>query len=365
MTHDEIVPAGDESGANIIIVSSDVPDAGYCMHVLRRMGGYRVRHFEDPETALRFLEVSGADLVMSDLELAGMTGLELLRRARKLHPGVPVILMSGNASVESAVEALRERVDDFLLKPVRPGEYLEKVHAALVRAGAAGRERVLAVGAHPDDVEIGAGGTLRAHRLAGDAVTILTMSGGGRGGDAAQRRKESRAAAEIIDARLILEHLEDTRIPEGNPTVSTIEHAIADVRPTILYVHSANDVHQDHRNVHAATMVAARRVPYILCFQSPSGTIDYRPTRFVDIERTLDDKLAAIRAFGSQTRIRDYLDEDVLRATARYWARFGGGVYAEPFEVVRDRRRPGPARSIDSRPMVFEDSDVPAATPLT
>jgi LmbE family N-acetylglucosaminyl deacetylase len=155
----------------------------------------------------------------------------------------------------------------------------------------------------------------------------------------------------------MMEDLEDTRIREGDPTVSIIERVIADVRPTILYTHSINDVHQDHRNTHSAAMVAARGVSYVLCFQSPSATISFRPSRYVSIEQTLDGKLEAIRAFASQTSTRDYLDETLLRATARYWARFGGGTAVEPFEVVRDRRRPGPA-SLLGAPRMVPDAGV-------
>ena len=331
------------TGQRIVIVDADDASARFMSHVLRRMGGHRVTAFEDPGTALRFLDVTGADLLLVDLDLPGMSGLELIRRVRVRLPALPAIIMAATPSIDAAVEAVRARVDDFLLKPVAPTELLDKCRDAIMRAGSTTRERILAVGAHPDDVEIGAGGTLLAHRASGDLVTILTLSGGARGGDAALRRSEAEAAASIIGARLLMEDLEDTRIREGDPTMSIIERVIGEVKPTIMYTHSINDVHQDHRNTHSAAMVAARRVPYVLCFQSPSATIDFRPSRFVSIEAAMDGKLEAIAAFGSQASTRDYLDEGVLRATARYWARFGGGSAVEPFEVVRDRRRPGPA----------------------
>ena len=107
-------------------------------------------------------------------------------------------------------------------------------------------------------------------------------------------------AAAILRARLLMEDLEDTGIREGDPTTSIIERVVAEVRPTIVYTHSVNDIHQDHRNTHSATMVAARSVPYVLCFQSPSATISFRPSRFVSIEHTLDRKMDAIAAFASQ-----------------------------------------------------------------
>jgi len=336
------------TGPRVVVVDADPASGRYVSHVLRRMGGHRVTTFEDPATALRYLEVSGADLLLAELDLPGMTGLELVRRARLRLPAMPVMIMATSPSVDAAVEAVRARVDDFLVKPIHPTDLLDKVGDAIARAGATTRERVLAIGAHPDDVEIGAGGTLLSHRVAGDQVTILTLSGGARGGDASQRRQESEAAAAILGARLLMEDLDDTRIREGDPTVSIIERVIGEFKPTIMYVHSINDVHQDHRNTHSAAMVAARRVQYVLCYQSPSATIEFRPSRFVSIEAAIDGKLEAIRAFASQAATRDYLDEDLLRATARYWARFGGGTAVEPFEVVRDRRRPGPASMLSA-----------------
>ena len=336
------------TGPRIVIVDADPASLRYMSHVLRRMGGHRVTSFEDPGTALRFLDVTGADLLLADLDLPGMSGLELVRRARTRLPALPAIVMAATPSVEAAVEAVRVRVDDFLVKPVEPNDLMDKCADAIMRSGSTARERILAVGAHPDDVEIGAGGTLLAHRVAGDTVMILTLSGGARGGDAEQRRSEAEAAAAIVGARLMMENLEDTRIREGDPTTSIIERVIGELKPTIMYTHSINDVHQDHRNTHSAAMVAARRVPYVLCFQSPSATIDFRPSRFVSIESVIDGKLEAIAAFASQASTRDYLDEGLLRATARYWARFGGGSAVEPFEVVRDRRRPGPASMLSA-----------------
>jgi len=89
------------------------------------------------------------------------------------------------------------------------------------------------------------------------------------------------------------------------------------------------------RAVHRASVVAARGVPRVLCYQSPSATIDFRPSTFIPAEAGLDAKLHAIAAFGSQTAIRDYLEPEALTATARYWGRFARIRYAEPFEVVR------------------------------
>ncbi len=92
-------------------------------------------------------------------------------------------------------------------------------------------------------------------------------------------------------------------------------------------------------------MVACRRVGRVYCFQSPSATIDYRPTHFVTIDEHLSRKLKAIDTFGTQAGVRDYLEPGLISSTARYWSRYCGGNHAEPFEVIRDRAGGLPVRS--------------------
>jgi two-component system response regulator HydG len=341
--------ASDTSGqrGRILLVDDDPALGGYLRRVLRS-GGFDVVHELDSEGALRRVQAEQWDLLITDIELPGMSGLELLGRVRELAPGLPVALLTGHPSVDYAVSALRGAAAEFLLKPVAAVDLLAKA-GELIAAGRADRaqrrETVLAVGAHPDDVEIGAGGTLAAHSAAGDAVAILTLSRGAHGGDEAQRARESQEAADIIGARLFLRDLEDTHIPEGNPTIGLIEEVITEVGPTIAYTHSVHDLHQDHRNTHLAAMVACRRVNRVYCFQSPSATVDYHPNHFVTIDDYIGRKLKVIDAFGSQAGIRDYMEPELITSTARYWARYCDGTHAEPFETARDRGSTPTSRS--------------------
>jgi LmbE family N-acetylglucosaminyl deacetylase/CheY-like chemotaxis protein len=323
----------------ILLVDDDPALGGYLCRVLRSRG-FDVAHELDSESALGRVRAEQWDLLITDIELPGMSGLELLDRVRGFVPDLPVAVLTGHPSVDYAVSALRGAAAEFLMKPVTPGDLVAKATGLIEAARAArdeARETALAIGAHPDDVEIGAGGTLAAHGAAGDAVAILTLSRGAHGGDKAQRVRESQEAADIIGARLFLRDLEDTRIPEGNPTIALIEEVIAAVGPTIVYTHSVHDLHQDHRNTHHAAMVACRQVGRIYCFQSPSATVDYHPNHFVTIDDYIGLKLKVIDAFGSQASIRDYMAPELIASTARYWARYGDGTHAEPFETARDR----------------------------
>src|SRR6201994_816587 len=334
----------------ILLIDDDPVLGGYLSRVLRSRGGFEVVHEPDAAAGLRRIEAQSWDLLITDIELPGMTGLELLERARQLVPDLPVAVLTGHATVDYAVTALRSSAAEFLEKPIT-AELLVAKATALVEAGraarAAGREVVLAIGAHPDDVEIGAAGTLIAHRVAGDRVAVLTMCRGSRGGDQIMRARESEEAAGVIGARLFLDDLEDTRIPEGDPTISGIDRVIAEIQPTVIYTHSVHDVHQDHRNVHRAAMVASRQVGRVYCFQSPSATVEFRPTRFVPSDDHVERKLKAIDAFGSQTGVRDYLEPDLISSTARYWSRYCAGRFAEPFETIRDRAGGPPGGGAD------------------
>lgn len=304
----------------------------------------------DAITALDLLERTSYDLIVSDIELPGRSGLELLADFRRLASGVPIIFLTGHASLEYAVEALRGGASEFLVKPIQAAGLISRAtdlarSARRKRAAAPRPLVVLAVGAHPDDVEIGAGGALAAHHAAGDSLVILTLSGGAVGGESGARRAESLAAAAIVGARLVHLDFPDTRIDPASGVITAIEEVIREIHPDQIYTHSANDRHQDHRAVNEAVQIAARSVQNVACFQSPSCTVEFRPDRFVDIGDHLDTKLRMLAAFASQSG-RDYMDTDLVRATARYWSRFGVGEFAEPLETLRASATPVAYRTI-------------------
>ena len=330
-----------EEQIRVLVVDDDPDVALYTQTVLERRAGFIVTAIGDPRLVRAVVGEFRPDVVVTDIEMPGMTGLELLAQLRADQPDRPVIVMTAHVSVDYAVGALRNQADEFLTKPVNSTQLVEIV-TRLAEQGRANREAarpkefVLAVGAHPDDVEIGVGGILASHRAAGDQVVILTLSRGGKGGAADDRQHESLRSAELLGARLFLEDLVDTEIANTGPTVAIIERVVREVNPTIVYTHSSHDRHQDHRAVHDATLVATRSVDTVACFQSPSSTVDFRPTRFVSIDGYTDKKLELLECFRSQSTIRSYLEPDFVLATARYWSRFGRGRSCEPLEVIRE-----------------------------
>jgi len=331
-----------ENAYRVLVVDDDPDVALYTSTVLERRGGCEVKAITNPTLARAAVDEFRPDVVVTDIEMPGMTGLELIEQLRADQPNLPIIVMTAHVSVDYAVGALRSQADEFLVKPIASPELIAIVQrlAAEGRANReAGRPReyVLAVGAHPDDVELGVGGILAAHRDAGDTVVILTMSRGAKGGEPDDRQHESLHSADLLGARLFLEDLVDTEITSTGPTISIIERVIKQVNPSIVYTHSIHDRHQDHRAVHEAVIVAARAVDTVACFQSPSSTVDFRPSRFVSIDGFTEQKVELLKCFRSQAGIRKYLEPDFVLASARYWSRFSSGSdYCEPLEIIRD-----------------------------
>lgn len=85
------------------------------------------------EAALAALALGGFDLIVSDINMPGLSGLALLERVRREHPGTDFILLTGDATVESAVEALRMGATDYLVKPVHPEQLRRTADQVLAR----------------------------------------------------------------------------------------------------------------------------------------------------------------------------------------------------------------------------------------
>jgi LmbE family N-acetylglucosaminyl deacetylase len=75
----------------------------------------------------------------------------------------------------------------------------------------------------------------------------------------------------------------------------------------------------------------------LMCYQAPSTTVQFVPTRFVEVSPYMPKKLASIAAYTSQASIRPYMRAELIDATARYWGRFAGYGLCEAFEVIRER----------------------------
>lgn len=173
--------------------------------------------------------------------------------------------------------------------------------------------RVLAIGAHFDDVELGCGGTLLEHNRAGDEVSIFVVTdsayehwSGTMERSASVALTEGQAAAEVLGARLISGGLETKELRYDRHLIELIEQVIVDCDADIVYTHWDSDVHQDHSAIGRATLNAARHVPSLLMYRSNwyQTTTPWRANHFVDISDHIHGKECAIRCHVTEVAKR-------------------------------------------------------------
>jgi len=216
--------------------------------------------------------------------------------------------------------------------------------------------RVLAVGAHPDDIEILCAGTLARCRERGDEIVICVATNGNMGSMthqpaelAAIRESEARASAAHLDAELIWLGYPDEFLYPDHETRMRFVEMIRHARPDMILTHTPNDYHQDHRAVSELVFVSSfiGAVPHVetpspvhprICplfyFDTLAG-IDFLPTEYVDVTSTLETKLAMLQCHKSQLEwLGDYNGIDIVEfatTVARFRGLQSGVTYAEGF----------------------------------
>lgn len=138
-----IKPTSERPGYGRIMV---VDDEGTALKSLRRIlekDGYRVSTYNNPVRALELLRKETFDVLLSDLRMPHLDGLELLDQAKLAVPGLEVIIVTGYASLNGAVEATKKGAYHFLAKPFTPGQVRAVVKEALAQKQLCDDARVL------------------------------------------------------------------------------------------------------------------------------------------------------------------------------------------------------------------------------
>jgi DNA-binding NtrC family response regulator len=127
----------------VILFIDDDPKAGELMVRFSEGASYSCKVFQDPEAALLFFKSDRVDLVISDLRMPKMTGIELLRAIRQLDEKIPFIIITGYADVENAIEAMRLGASDFIKKPFDMDELRLQIEKTLQHQALVNENRLL------------------------------------------------------------------------------------------------------------------------------------------------------------------------------------------------------------------------------
>lgn len=194
--------------------------------------------------------------------------------------------------------------------------------------------RVLAIGAHPDDIELGCGGSLAKHIAQGAQVRTLVLTQGHHGADSSfDRIAETTEALQLLGIKdLHFSTLTDTRVRDHfNELVALIETHVRETTPDRVYTMFERDRHQDHRAVFEASIVACRSVRQIFSYETPSSWPNFDPVVFEELsEKELAVKIAALEKHISQSD-RDYTQPEHLTTAARFRGQQVGLRQAEGF----------------------------------
>jgi LmbE family N-acetylglucosaminyl deacetylase len=197
---------------------------------------------------------------------------------------------------------------------------------------------ILALGAHPDDIEYGCAGTLMKYADRGHHIFLLVLTSGQEGGSKEIRQQEQEAAAEVMKVQKVFwGDYHDTQLPLNKQLIEKIEEVLVEVKPDLILVNYGDDTHQDHRILTQATMSATRYVRNVLFFEVPT-TQNFNPQVFVDISDTLDRKFKVLEAHASQvmkTNIEDMSILELARANSTFRGIQGRVKFAEAFAPLR------------------------------
>jgi LmbE family N-acetylglucosaminyl deacetylase len=217
---------------------------------------------------------------------------------------------------------------------------------------------ILAVGAHPDDIELGCAGTLARYSQQGQHVTIAVFTKGDMGEFvippdelAAIRRKEGEAAAALIGARYLCAGVTDEMVFPNEAQRSLMIDLLRETDPDVVFTHSPTDYHPDHRYVSQLVFDSyfQKGLPHMPGQKQPAcrfgqtqvyymdnlGGIGFQPTEYVDITATFEVKRQMLACHVSQVKpVKEGANIDMLEmveAQARFRGFAVGCKYAEGF----------------------------------
>lgn len=198
--------------------------------------------------------------------------------------------------------------------------------------------RILAIGAHPDDIELGCGGLLIKAARQGHEVYMYTITKGAASGDPNRRVEELKRSSQFIGAKqLWIDNFEDSKLTVTDDLINHIEHFINKANPDIIFTHSHGDIHHDHRAIAVSTVEAARFNSNVLSYEIPLSR-SFEPKIFYDISDVVYEKVELIEIFWSQ-QTKLYLKANAIKGLAEYRAlqsRLNTTVkYVEAFEVLK------------------------------
>lgn len=129
-------------GTGVLVVDDEETVRTFCAEVLSELG-FEAQAAESAKLALEMLEGGQFDIVLADVRMAGMSGLELLKTIRETYPDIDVVMMTGYGTIPSAVQAMKQGAYDYLTKPLKLEDLRHVFQRLVEKQGLAAENRLL------------------------------------------------------------------------------------------------------------------------------------------------------------------------------------------------------------------------------
>ncbi len=316
----------------VLLVEDDLDQAHLLRFLLEDSGLYEVTLAQDGLTGSDLARKREWAVVITDLNLPGALGRQVVEASREASPHTPILATTGYAGPEYAEDALARGADHVLLKPLDRDELLhhvdrlasggkgcgtppqqeadevEETAAALPPEGEVELEappslngvpasrrplRVLGLGLRPGELIEGAGGTLHRHHIRGDQVIMLVVGPGSEGSDRARARVEQ--SAQLLGIRGFLgpapESDSHTFLVAVTPLLRNV---FEQLRPDVLYVPTGNRSDPLARLFLETCLRFGSDIRRIFCYDKGDADHHFRPSLFMPVAEALSRKLLAL-----------------------------------------------------------------------
>ena len=200
---------------------------------------------------------------------------------------------------------------------------------------------ILALGAHPDDVELGSAGLIARYADSGAEVYVAVMSRCDDQFDESEKDTligECRGAANILGiSETFIHDFTNKELPEHRIEIMDIYNGYqSELNPDLILIPFLDDPHQDHSAVAYSAVRTFRGNETILQYEIlRHGSYTFMPTLFVDISKYIEKKIEALNCYKSQMKRRAYFDEETFKALAKTRGAQSGYNYAEGFVIYK------------------------------
>lgn len=197
--------------------------------------------------------------------------------------------------------------------------------------------KMLALGAHPDDIEYGCGGLLLDAVDNGHEVFLAVMTDGSTVSNANRVSEQEKSAALLGAKDLFWGGFKDTDLTANRKLIVALEKIMAQTKPDLVLVNYPDDAHQDHQALASSSVTACRYIKQVLFYHDYTA-LNFLPDTFADIGNVLSRKSELVACHSSQVSKNYPTGLDMLEsvnALAAYYGFMAKVKYAEGFKPLR------------------------------